>query len=201
MRKHPLKIFWIRHAPVEKSGRYIGQTDIPAIIPEQAANLAMDLPKNSLWFSSPLLRSKQTANWLMASYPQMMIPEIDIASELSEQNFGVWEGKTYDEVWSDEETLAQSQDWTNPAIVKPEGGESFIGVCARVDHWIEERMAEDFGLPLVVVAHSGTIRAALRHALNLVPSQALSFAVDYGSVTEVEYAPSENTAMVHFVNR
>lgn len=190
-----MKVFWIRHLPVAVTGRYIGHTDIPAIIPKTPANLIVPLPENAAWFSSPMLRTIDSANWLLDSIGDKTT-KLLVADELMEQNFGVWENKTYEEVvW---------QNWSSPALVKPEGGESFIGVCARVDHWIENMMKEADGKPLVVVAHAGTIRAALRHALNLIPEQALSFAVDYGSITQVEYFLPYNGsggARVDYVNR
>ncbi len=200
MTTKPLQIFWIRHAPVEKSGRYIGQTEIPALIPTTPANLAAPIPVDAVWFSSPLIRSVDTAHWLMQSIGENTAP-LNIAPELMEQNFGVWEGKTYEEAWKEAEISGKIKEWNNPAVVKPDGGESFIGVCARVDHWIEAKLAENIGKPLVVVAHAGSIRAALRHALGLIPSQALFFTLDYGSMTMVEYPAGENSAMVHFVNR
>ncbi len=196
-----LQINWIRHLPVENKGRYIGHTDIPAIIPKEAANLAVPLPQDALWFASPLMRAVDSAHWLMQSVRENIAP-LNIANELMEQNFGIWENKTYEEVWSIAEN---SQNWQSPAMIKPQGGESFIGLCARVDHWIENMMKKVGGKNLVVVAHAGTIRAALRHTLNLIPEQALNFTVDYGSITQVEYflpyGSDSGGARVNYVNR
>lgn len=192
-----LQINWIRHLPVASSGRYIGHTDIPALIPETSANLATPLPENALWFASPMLRAIDSAHWLMRSVQENVAP-LQVVPELMEQNFGIWENKTYEEIW---QLADKSKNWPSPAMVKPEGGESFIGLCARVDHWIEKMMKEAPGTPLIAVAHAGTIRAALRHALNIIPEQALSFAVDYGSITQVEYFLNEGGARVNYVNR
>lgn len=196
VRMNTIQINWIRHLPVENGGRYIGHTDIPVVIPRISANLAAPLPENAIWFSSPLIRAVDSAHWLMQSVRENTAP-LQIVPELMEQNFGVWENKTSDEVW---ELVDKSKKWESPAMIKPEGGESFIGLCARVDHWIENTMKDNYAKPWVIVAHAGTIRAALRHALNLVPEQALSFAVDYGSVTQVEYFPGE-AARINYVNR
>lgn len=192
-----LQINWIRHLPVEDSGRYIGHTDIPAVIPGISANLVAPLPENALWFSSPLIRAVDSAHWLMRSLRENTAP-LQIVPELMEQNFGVWENKTYEEAW---QLADKSKNWKSPAMIKPEGGESFIGLCARVDHWIENMMKIDVSKPWIVVAHAGTIRAALRHALNLVPEQALSFALDHGSITEVEYFLEAGGARINYVNR
>lgn len=183
--------------PTEDTGRYIGQTDIPAIIPKELSDIPISLPKDALWYASPLSRAVDSAHWLMMSVRENIAP-LNIADELMEQNFGIWENKTYEEVWS---LADKSQNWQSPAMVKPEGGESFIGLCARVDHWIEKMQKETQGNPLIVVAHAGTVRAALRHALNLVPEQALYFSVNHGSITQVEYFLQEGGARVGYVNR
>jgi len=192
-----LQVNWIRHLPVASTGRYIGHTDIPAVIPSISANLAAPLPENALWFSSPLIRAVDSAHWLIQSVRENTAP-LQISPELMEQNFGIWENKTYEEVWA---LADRSKNWESPAIIKPEGGESFIGLCARVDHWIENMMKVDINKPWIIVAHAGTIRAALRHALNIIPEQALSFAVDYGSVTQVEYFLEAGGARINYVNR
>lgn len=192
------KIWWIRHLPIAETGRYIGQTDVPAIMELEPANFPVSLPDGAAWVASPLLRAKQTAHWLMKSVGATTF-DLAIADELAEQHFGVWEGKTYDEVWQIEQK--NTMDWASPAMVKPEGGESFIGVCARLDHWLDKQLKEDFARPLVVVAHAGTIRAALRHALNIKPEPALSFAVDHGSITQIDYFPNDGGARVMCVNR
>jgi len=191
-----LQIWWIRHSPIAESGKYIGHTDIPALIPPVAANLAMPIPKDAIWYSSPMLRTMQTANWLLDSLGEKT--KINLAPEVMEQNFGVWEGKTYDEVWA---LVDQTQQWSSPSEVRPSGGESFIGVCARVDHWLDPIIAKSDGTPIVIVAHAGSIRSGIRHALDINPEQALSFCVDYGSITQIEYFLKDNTARIMYVNR
>ncbi len=189
-----MNLWWIRHMPVEKTGCYIGQTDIPALIPEYQANLAMPLPEEALWFATPMLRTIDTAHWLMShsTAPLRMAPE------LLEQHFGKWEGKHYDEVWREEEIL---RDWSKPETIRPEGGENFLDVCARVDGWLEKQLAENATNHLIIIAHAGSIRAGLRHALTITPAQALAFQVDYGSITQVEYDAGEAMARVNYVNR
>lgn len=189
-----MKIFWIRHLPIAGTGRYIGHTDIPIIIPASPAKI-VPLPENALWFASPLKRAVATANWLLEDIYNKNT-KLKLADELMEQNFGAWENKKYEEVWGN----WQNQD---PATVKPDGGESFVELCRRVDSWLEYMVKMFDGKPLVVVAHAGTIRAGLRHALNLKPEQALFFAVDYSSVTQVEYfmPHSVGGAMVEYINR
>ncbi len=192
-----LQINWIRHLPVENNGRYIGHTDIPAIIPQEAVNFSVQLPENALWFVSPLKRAIESANYFRKSAAKTTEP-LQIAPELMEQNFGEWENKTYDEVWNNERT---AHNWQNPTFIKPQGGENFAELCTRVDGWLENILKGNFGNPLVVVAHAGTIRAGLRHALKITPEQTLNFAIDYSSITQVEYLLDGSGARVNYVNK
>ncbi|MDE3016525.1 MAG: histidine phosphatase family protein [Pseudomonadota bacterium] len=191
-----MECFWIRHAPVQQTGCYTGQSDVAAIIPARPAQLAYPLPADALWFASPLRRAVQTAQWLMRSC-QVDAEQLQLAPELKEQHFGAWEGRYYDEVWK---TAEHSHDWSRPETIRPHGGESFADVCMRVDGWLEWLLAEQDGRSVVIVAHAGSIRAGLRHTIGMTPAQALIFKIDYGSVTRIAYAP-EKKACVNCVNR
>lgn len=171
------QFWWIRHAPVEKTAGYTGQTDVPALMPERPPLWTPD--KDALCFVSPLQRAVQTAQWLGLEPPRLrMVPA------LMEQHFGAWENQPYDEVWQ----RAQHQyDWSRPEAIRPPGGESFADVCERVGHWLEECLARHAGTQLVVVAHAGPIRAALRHALNVEPGEVLSYDIGNCSLTHITY--------------
>jgi alpha-ribazole phosphatase len=193
-----LQCWWIRHLPVEPTGRYIGHTDIPAVMPAHAAG-DFSLPQAGpevLWFATPLLRSIDTAHWLLQSQPPSSEP-LRMAPELME-HFGEWEGKSYEAVWQE---APHRHDWSKPAHVTPAGGENFADVCGRVDGWMQRMLADQHVRQLVMVAHAGSIRAALRHALGITPAQALSFQIDHGSVTQTLYYRHESTAQVNYVNR
>lgn len=185
------RCFWIRHAPVAQSGCYTGRSDVAAILPARDARRVFPLPEGARWCASPLARAVETARWLMPAEA-----ELHVYPALQEQDFGVWEGRRYDEVWQEAE---HAHDWAQPERVRPEGGESFLDVCARVDAWLEGMLAAHAGEALVVVTHAGVVRAALRHALGVEAARALAFTLDYGSVTQVAYGPQG--AVVECVNR
>lgn len=188
--------WWVRHAPIERPpglGGYIGQTDVAARLPECAC---LWVPQDDArWFSSPLKRAQQTAKWLGSAC--VSVPAIETDAALMEQHFGQWEGRDYDEVWQES---GQLYDWAKPWALRPPGGESFIDVCARVDGWLARTLPLYAGRHLVIVAHAGTIRAALRHALAASPEQALSYTIDNCSLTHVTYGEDQR-ARVNYVNK
>ena len=89
------KIHLIRHGLTEgnSAGAYIGKTDLP-LSAEGVRNLKnlkekIDYPFAEKVYCSPLLRCRQTANILYPEY------NVEIVDNLSEYDFGEFEGKTY----------------------------------------------------------------------------------------------------------
>ena len=191
-----MHIWWIRHAPIETTGCYTGQSDVEALLPRQPLSLALEFPEDALWLSSPLKRAVQTAQMLMAHHylPHNML---QLTPELKEQSFGVWEGQNYYDVWQEAE---HAFNWEKPELVRPENGESFADVCTRVDSWIEASSEKYCHKNLVIIAHAGPIRAALRHAYAVDIAHALSREIECGSVTHIDYSQLAKPE-VKFVNQ
>jgi alpha-ribazole phosphatase len=76
--------------------------------------------------------------------------------------------------------------WLAPATHAPAGGESFVAVMGRVGEAIRRIEQRHAGRDIIVVAHGGTIRAALAAALDLAPEAALAFRIDNCSLTRIE---------------
>ncbi len=89
-------ILLIRHALTAGNQQklYIGRTDQPLCTKgrEQAAALALKLPPCDKVFSSPMLRCLQTATIL---FPEQ---NIEVINDLRECDFGIFEGKSADEL-------------------------------------------------------------------------------------------------------
>lgn len=77
--------------------------------------------------------------------------------------------------------------WKAPATVPAPSGESFVDVIKRVGDGVARITAGHAGRDIVSVAHSGSIRAALAHALTLDPDSALTFRIDNLSLTVIEH--------------
>lgn len=139
----------MRHAPTKENleKRYLGWTDSPladeTVLPEVDQNVFKV-------YGSDLLRCQQTAT--------RYFPNAAYISEthFRETNFGDFEGKTYDELKSDERYCA----WLdNPVENIPPNGEGFNTFCTRVVEGFLALPKEEKDYVLVV--HGGVIRALL----------------------------------------
>lgn len=183
--------WWIRHAPVTTAGgKLYGQRDMPAdtsesaVEPEVFSGLASALPQPATWITTHLQRTHQTAEAIAAAGHK--VPQRQIERDFVEQHFGDWQGRSWDEL-SDENGDALHKFWIAPAHHAPPGGESFNDVLARVGTAMDRLTETLAGSDIVVVAHGGSIRAAVAHALDLAPDRALAITVDNCSLTRIDH--------------
>ncbi len=181
----PSKLIFIRHAPIAKVQGFIPENDPSAIIDDKSfKHLSKFVPKDSLWYISPLRRTFETAQALSRYVkPGKMI----IDNELIEQNFGDWTGKKVSKVW---EEIKLEKSKHNFSFICPEvsppNGDSFLDQCKRISSWIEK--LELFKLQsVVVITHAGTIRAALSHILGIDPDKAIGIEILHLSMTSFEF--------------
>jgi len=178
--------WWIRHAPVTTHhGRLYGNTDVPANTEDVAAfeGLAGQLPEGALWVASHLQRTHQTADAIAkAGHP---VAEPLVEADIAEQCFGDWQGLTYAEVAANRAGEGHPF-WIAPAEFAAPNGESFADVMARVSRTVTRLSADHAGRDIIAVAHGGSIRAALGHALGIAPDRALNFTVDNLSITRID---------------
>lgn len=144
----------IRHGPTawNAARRLQGRSDQPLSDRGRAAVERWRLPAgfdDARWFTSPLLRARQTAALLGHA-------DAEAAPALIEMDWGAWEG----------ETLAALRQRLGPAMqsreelgldFRPDGGESPRAVQARLRPWLRCIGAE--AKPAVAVCHKGVMRA------------------------------------------
>lgn len=169
------RLWLIRHAPVAGPKGVIHAIDAPADISDAAALTALraKLPASATTFASPSIRTLATAAALSLDAVEQ--------PDFVEQNFGDWTGRRHDDL-ARELGDAYHDFWRAPAESRPPAGESFTDQIVRVRGGLAKLPAGD----VVLVVHSGTIRAALAIALDLLPEQALRFAIDPFSLTRID---------------
>jgi len=186
----PSKLIFIRHAPVETEVNCFPKNDPNAIINKfKIKVLASYLPKDCIWYVSPLKRTLQTAKAL-SKY--VTVKEMILERKLVEQNFGDWAGKNISQVW---QNLKRNKSQHNFSFICPEvsppNGESFLVQYERISQWLEEM---NFSKPQtgVIIAHLGTIRGALAYILGIDPDKAIGIEISNLSLTIVEVLAKES---------
>ncbi len=148
------RLVFIRHPPVDRGGRCIGQHTVPVImpVPEAATRVLEQLdfePKRII--SSDLPRCANLARALSehTGAPLQLEPQI------REVSFGAWEGMSYDDI--DREDSERWRAWCDDWIAaRPPGGESAVDLLERVSAWLE---AVEREVDTLVVTHAGVIRS------------------------------------------
>lgn len=164
----------IRHAAIAPPFRLTGRGDPPA-----APFDAPAVPRADRVIASPARRCVQTATALFGAH------ETD--ARLWEQDFGAWEGM---------ETPPDIGPLTRGALAshRPPGGESFADLFARTVPALNG--IAQMGGTVAVVAHAGTVRAALGLALGRA-EDGLAFQIAPLSVTCLVFAGEWSIASVN----
>lgn len=138
---------------------------------EEAASyrwLARRLPQPARWFVTSLSRTRFTAAAIFAAgYPEAALEQEPVSPS------SIWasgRGIPHDALPA-LLTHPAHPFWPHGGEEHPPGGESFRQVQARVAA-VMERMATLLeGQDVVIVAHGGSIRAVLAHAMGITPDR------------------------------
>lgn len=111
-------------------------------------------------YSSPLLRTRQTAEAFVSRGLQVMVD-----NRLHEIGLGRWDGLTIDQIEADDGE--RYHQWKrNPELAPPEGGESLSAVHQRMMDFLNE-VASRHGQELVLaVSHSDCLKAVMLGVLH-----------------------------------
>ncbi|NQW00965.1 MAG: histidine phosphatase family protein [Rhodospirillales bacterium] len=179
--------WWVRHAPVVgMDGKIYGSDDVACDTTDRESftGLASSLPGDAIWLTSHLSRTQRTAQAIADA--GLAFPTPIAEQQLGEQDFGDWQGASWDEMLARDQTT-YDRFWEKPAHNRPPGGESFSDQIARVGAIIDRYTQMHAGRDIVAVTHGGTIRAAISHALELPPETGMSFTVGTLSLTRLEH--------------
>jgi probable phosphoglycerate mutase len=138
-------------------------------------------PPDLVLLTSPLLRTRQTAQILAAALGL----QAELAHEWSELRLGEWNGLTYRQIgqgWPDEFAA-----WHDSPSARPPGGESVDELRIRVEAALRRLRRTEAGKSVVLVTHAGPIRAAVASALEAGPAAFWRLRIDPASVTTVRF--------------
>ncbi len=139
------------------------------------------VPASPQWqhiVSSPLKRcldfSKDLAN-------DLQIP-FTVEDNMKEIGFGSWEGKTPDEILS-EDSEALNHFYKDPVNNRPDGAEPLETFSERVWNAYLQILEEHHDKHVLVVAHAGVARAITANILNMSLDDVYSqLRIEYGAV-------------------
>jgi alpha-ribazole phosphatase len=174
----------IRHAePSEDArGRCYGRLDV-GLSPrglEQARTLGRALARAQLEavYASPRRRAVETA---AALGPPPIVDE-----RLRELDFGLFEGRTYDEIAASHPDVYRRWMET-PTEVRFPGGESYADLRGRAVAAAAELRARHCDGAVAAVTHGGVVRAIVADALGMPDAAIFRLAQGYGAVTALDW--------------
>ena len=181
--------WWVRHAPVREDGGCIyGQKDLGCDTSDRVVFEAVGkiLPRNAVWYASNLKRTHQTADAIWAAgFPRPS--DMPHVHAFAEQHLGQWQGMNRAAFLA---SRPVGSHWFAAIDEAAPGGESFMDLYNRTIGAIGRINAEQAGRDVIVVAHGGTIRAAVGLALGGLPEKGLAFDIDNCSVTRLDHVAS-----------
>jgi len=185
------RIIAVRHGETSWNvdARIQGQTDVglndTGRRQAQRVGRALAGEPISAVYSSDLERAHETAQSIAQVAGIPVIPH----EGLRERSFGMFEGKTFDEIhqtWPD-----QAQNWRKriPEWQPPEGGESLLELRARVTRTLEELASRHPGQQIVVVAHGGVLDALYRVATGQAVNSPRTWELPNGAINRLLWSP------------
>jgi len=189
-------VLLVRHGePDYPETRIYARSDDPGLTPKGAgqaealADWVRGLRVDALYVS-PTRRTRETA----LPVEKVLGTTGVVEDRLQERFFGVWEGMDFDAIQSGypDEFLRWK---TDPVGFAPEGGETIADLGRRVDAALADIRERHSGGTCMVVAHVGTIRAALCLALKTPLEEYRRFHITPGSVVRVDYGRRQANLM------
>lgn len=172
----------IRHGEPVGGRKYRGQTDDP-LSEKGWAQMRQAVGDHCPWevvVSSPLLRCVEFAWELSMRYG---LP-VEIDTRLIELGFGIWEGRTHNELRTeDPEILIKFQ--RDPQTHAPPGAEPLTALRARIRSAWNSLLEIHSGKHLLIIAHAGVIRMMVAHVLDIPLQHLFRLQVANASLTRI----------------
>jgi len=184
-----MRLFLVRHGLTEwnETGRYQGQLDVPLSAEGRLQIAALrDRLRAEVFtacLASALLRALESAEILLEGHrcPIRQTPD------LNEMSYGQWEGLTRAQI-RERFPEAWALFLADRASHAPPGGESQCALGLRVQHTLDT-LQREYGssdASVLLVAHGGSIRAAIASLLNVPDIDVRRLRIDNASLSIVE---------------
>jgi alpha-ribazole phosphatase len=180
-------VYLVRHGSVvgAETRRFIGHLDVPlsplGVAQVDALSRRLTGVAFTAIYCSDLQRTRQSAEILAA--PHDLTPVRDPA--LREFAMGEWDGLTAEQIRA-RDARAFDAWMADVGRFQFPGGESLPDLIARAVPSFEALVARHAGGTVAVVAHGGSNRAILCHALGLGPERLLALGQDYAALSVLE---------------
>jgi alpha-ribazole phosphatase len=182
----------LRHGEPVGGRRYRGQIDDP-LSDRGWRQMRMATAGERPWqaiISSPLMRCRAFAEALAG---ETGLP-LGFDARLMEVGFGVWEGKTAEELKAvDPDAVVNFK--CDPVANRPQGAEPLSDFFGRVSAAYDDLLASHAGGNILVVAHAGVIRMLICRVLGLAPERA--YHIQVGSAAMARLRIEQTGALRH----
>lgn len=173
----------LRHGDVEGGRKYRGQLDDPlSQLGWEQLRLATNKKQN--WhqiITSPLQRCSKFSSELAQTHS---LP-LHTKSNLKEVSFGLWEGKTADELLEEEPEKIKKY-WNDPINTTPPQGENLLNFEKRImDIW-GKMLSEFQGQHILVISHAGVMRIILCHILGMPLTELFKLDVGLAKASRIQ---------------
>ena len=185
----------IRHGEPEGGRRYRGHGVDDPLSKTGWQQMWAAVPEKPDWehiITSPLSRCSRFAEALA----ETLSIDYSVEDNLKEIGFGVWEGRTPDDIkHNDGDALQKFID--DPVHNRPEGAEPLDDFAQRVWTVYENTVQQYHGKQLLMVAHAGVIRAITSHILGMRLDDVYSkLKIDYAAVVSTRVPNKKSPLLV-----
>lgn len=177
-----LEIILIRHGQTDwnRDRRIMGHRPVPLnphgrAEARRVARHLKNIPIDAV-FTSPMLRAVETAEYLAAERGL----KAQLNADLAEIDYGLWVGKTFDEVMAEE---AYAIYHRSPRRAQPPGGEKMTDVRRRAVRFVEGLREKHRKGRIAVISHADVIKTILVHYLGMDLNDLQKFRIDNTSLS------------------
>ncbi|MCG6975970.1 MAG: histidine phosphatase family protein [Acidiferrobacterales bacterium] len=185
MRKQEILIDLMRHGEPEGGRAYRGNSIDDPLSDRGWQQMRNAVGKSTGWdriVTSPLKRCRLFAEEL----GQQIHAPVIVEPEFREVGFGIWEGKTPDEIIASDPESYEAF-YRDPENCRPEGAEPLADFTRRVMQAYEKLIEVSGGEQVLVVSHAGVMRAIIAQVLGAPAVGMYRIKVDNAGLSRIRY--------------